>query len=231
MQRIQNVNPPSGVKSKKEDQSTPLCSLAGHSYIKEVQTITQVFFPGKKFRHQFVSGTDEKFDYLCEQTCDTPHYTVASRLTSNESNAAIFYDGKKVSEYSYKNPELSNKRVVMLTLYHALQSAIGLITPWGSLTGVRPSKLVREWMSEGLTRDMIVQRLIDPYCVDKTKAELAVNVAEAEIRLCEKLYSHSDNPVGLYVSIPFAQAAVSTAHSTQHITRKTLLFYPDTLVR
>jgi len=171
----------------------PLCILTGHCFVNEVQTITQLFFPGEKF----VSTLEEN------AAPASKGYTVVSSLVCDGSDATVFFDGSKIGKHFYASAELGDKRVVMLALYHALQSAVGAFAPWGSLTGIRPSKLVREWMGEGVGREGIVRRLMDPYCVDESKARLAVEVAEAEAGLADRIFRHSKKAIGLYVSVPF----------------------------
>jgi oxygen-independent coproporphyrinogen-3 oxidase len=72
-------------------------------------------------------------------------------------------------------------------------------TPWGALTGVRPSKLVREWLGKGCEPHEITERLTKIFCVCEEKASLAINVAIAERRVATQI----SNTIGLYVSIPF----------------------------
>jgi coproporphyrinogen dehydrogenase HemZ len=86
---------------------------------------------------------------------------------------------------------LSPGRVLMLALYHGLQQAVGAYTPWGALTGIRPSKMVREWLTRGWSDDKIIATLADPFCCTRPKAELALTVAHAEDRLTARIYEQA----------------------------------------
>ncbi|MCL2605450.1 MAG: radical SAM protein [Defluviitaleaceae bacterium] len=110
--------------------------------------------------------------------------------------AAIYIDGKNVAEYSIPLNEqnmvtagLSPRRVLMLTLFHALQKVVPTDAPWGALTGIRPSKMVRAWLDEGKKDEDIIDILINTLCVREDKAHLALTVAHAENRLTERIYS------------------------------------------
>jgi len=90
----------------------------------------------------------------------------------------------------------------MLVLFHALQEAIGAITPWGALTGVRPTKMVREWLESGQTSEDAFHALTSTFKVHEDRARLALEVAIAENKLAKRILT-DHNPIGLYVSIPF----------------------------
>ena len=114
---------------------------------------------------------------------------------------------------------LSEKRLVMLELFHKLQSEIGAFTPWGALTGVRPTKMVREWIAEGFTD--IENTLQKVFCVQEDRAKLAIDVAHAENRVAKRI-----SGTGLYISIPFCPSrcvycSFNTAHKPWNIEMQT----------
>jgi oxygen-independent coproporphyrinogen-3 oxidase len=84
----------------------------------------------------------------------------------------------------------------MLREYFATKT---LQQPWGSLTGTRPTKLVRGWLAQGFPPDEILLVLTDTYDVTPEKAQLALRVAHAEARIAALI----ENTPALYVSIPF----------------------------
>jgi oxygen-independent coproporphyrinogen-3 oxidase len=161
-------------------------TLVNHSYINEVQTVVQVFFPNSRF--------------AINNTSNEPYsYHVISRIENQEVIGEIYKNDRLLAAYTVRpKAYINEKKAVMLSLFHALKQVFDICTPWGSLTGIRPSKLVRQWLDEGHQDNEIINRLIDPFCCHESKARLAVRVAHAEKRLTEKI-----NGVGLYVSIPF----------------------------
>lgn len=171
-----------------------LCVLIGHNYINEVQTVAQVFAPGG-------AANSVKLHFQATQRLEVG-YTVETVIGEDEAAAFVYKDGSLVSEYTWLFSEmtefLNKRRVLMLCMYHALQRAIGVHTPWGSLTGIRPSKLVREWMDAGHQEEKILDVLTGTYCCQAEKARLAITVAHAEKRL-----TPPPNTIGIYVSIPF----------------------------
>jgi len=173
-----------------------ICVLINHNYVNEVQTVTQLFFPG------------ESYEFVYERLTDCPQgYVIETAIENNTVVAYVVKDTKVVVEYALPLNalplHLSPRRVLMLALYHALQFAVGAYTPWGALTGIRPSKMVREWLDLGWSNEKIAATLADPFCCTPEKAQLALAVAHAESELTKQIYSQSTNPVGIYVSVPF----------------------------
>ncbi|MCL2577229.1 MAG: coproporphyrinogen dehydrogenase HemZ [Defluviitaleaceae bacterium] len=165
------------------------CILRNHDFINEVQVTAQVFFPGEKFA--FTNAISET------------GYTVVSDFEPGGAHGFVFENDVRLSHYFFKYDNnvsyLNERRVVMLALFHALRRVIPMHTPWGALTGIRPSKLVREWMDDGCGDNEIIERLTETFYVSDEKSQLALTVAHAE----KSVESRITNTIGLYVSIPF----------------------------
>lgn len=92
-----------------------------------------------------------------------------------------------------------HKRQVKLALYHALKQATGVHPPWGSLTGIRPTRLVYEALDEGLSLRRACGRMMDLFDVRPENAGLLVAVVAEQLRLPPAL----PNEVDVYIGIPF----------------------------
>ncbi|MCL2500915.1 MAG: coproporphyrinogen dehydrogenase HemZ [Defluviitaleaceae bacterium] len=139
--------------------------------------------------------------------------------------AVVCIDGENVAGHSISLvgqdmvfAGLSPRRVLMLALFHALQKIVPTDAPWGALTGIRPSKMVRTWLDEGKKDEDIIGILTDTLCVREDKAQLALTVAHAESRLAKQIYSLSGGdadlrlrkpPLGIYIGIPFCPSRCS----------------------
>ena len=173
-----------------------LCVLLNHSYINEAQTVTQLFFPGSSFNAVHERPVEYPAGYVIETYAD-----------ENTASAKVLKDSIIIAKHTLPINSLplhlSPRRVLMLVMYHALQDAIGAYTPWGALTGIRPSKMVREWLDNGYSYKKILALMADPFCCTPEKARLALTVAESEIELTNRIYSMSRTPIGIYIGIPF----------------------------
>ena len=72
--------------------------------------------------------------------------------------------------------------------------------PWGLMLGIRPAKLVHEYVARGFTYDAALNRLSTIYGLGEDKGELLKTVAINENKLIQAV---PPNSVSLYVGIPF----------------------------
>ncbi len=93
------------------------------------------------------------------------------------------------------------KRLCKLTLYHFCRERTGLRPPWGSLTGIRPTRLLHEGIARGETPDEAKARLINIFDVSPQKAELLARIVERQRALPLPREGDAD----VYVSIPFCR--------------------------
>ncbi|MCI9080119.1 MAG: coproporphyrinogen dehydrogenase HemZ [Lachnospiraceae bacterium] len=75
------------------------------------------------------------------------------------------------------------------------------IPAWGTMTGVRPVKIVMDEILKGRDIKSIRENLDKIYCLDSEKAELALQVAKCEAGLLKK--AGYENGYSLYIGIPF----------------------------
>lgn len=71
--------------------------------------------------------------------------------------------------------------------------------PWGSMQGVRPAKLLQDYVQKGDSLDGGIRRMIDHYDVEPERAELLGKVVTTQARVLME----TEGTIGLYVGIPF----------------------------
>ena len=97
------------------------------------------------------------------------------------------------------------KRAIKKTLYDLLRKETGIKPPWGSLTGIRPTRLYYEGLNLGLTPDQSVCRLINEFDVSPDRAELLRSISDMQAGI---LYP-GKNEFDLYIGIPFCTTRCS----------------------
>ena len=97
------------------------------------------------------------------------------------------------------------KRQVKLALYNLLKRLTGMRPPWGSLTGIRPTRLLYEGIEAGLSLDEAERRVIEDYDVTPEKAALLKEIARMQQGLREARPDQFD----LYIGIPFCRTRCS----------------------
>ena len=118
----------------------------------------------------------------------------------------LSYDGK-TARCAYAYPlsgddyarEGQRRHALGLSFFGAARDALGIEPPWGSLTGVRPTKVALALLREG-GHAYAERELTETYHVTPPRVRLAVEAAEAGARAAEAL---EPNDISLYVGIPF----------------------------
>ncbi|WP_297568688.1 coproporphyrinogen dehydrogenase HemZ [uncultured Anaerovibrio sp.] len=92
-------------------------------------------------------------------------------------------------------------RLIKLNLYQLFRREFGFSpAPWGILHGVRPTKIVHRLLDNGLSRDMVVERLCHDY---EASNEKAATITDMAIRQKPFLAKSDEKTVSIYVGIPF----------------------------
>ena len=73
-------------------------------------------------------------------------------------------------------------------------------SPWGVLTGIRPSKIATKLLLGGMSADDTIRYFMREYGADEKKARLATEVAQAELPIRKSM---SESGVSIYIGIPF----------------------------
>ena len=118
----------------------------------------------------------------------------------------LWFDGK-TARYPYSYPlsgdayerEGQRRHALGLSFFGAAKEALGIAPPWGSLTGVRPTKVALALLREG-GREHAERELAETYSVTPARRWLALASAEAGLRAAEAL---RPDEISLYVGIPF----------------------------
>ena len=94
------------------------------------------------------------------------------------------------------------KRHAKICLFNLLQKVTGKVVPWGSLTGIRPTKLAVQIQSEGLDWKQTFSQVLG---VSQPKVQLVEDILATQ----GNLRQHRPNSANLYVGIPFCVSRCS----------------------
>ncbi|MCR5295030.1 MAG: coproporphyrinogen dehydrogenase HemZ [Lachnospiraceae bacterium] len=87
-------------------------------------------------------------------------------------------------------------------LYGRLRAMTGKNLPWGTLSGIRPTKIPSGLLREGKTREEIAAYMSGNYLASPEKIELAIRVAENERRILSGI-PFGPETFSLYLHVPF----------------------------
>lgn len=93
------------------------------------------------------------------------------------------------------------KNKIKRRLYALLLERTGKMLPWGSLTGIRPTKLALTRLYQGMAEDEIARFMKNSYYASDEKIALSIDIAKREKGLLEKI--DYQRGYSLYIGIPF----------------------------
>lgn len=110
------------------------------------------------------------------------------------------------------------KRAVKIAAFRAMQDATGHSLPWGSLTGIRPTRLLRELTGrEGA--EEAVRMMREDFDVSEEKLALAEEIVAVQMPI---LRSQKKEDVDVYIGIPFcASRCLYCSFASEVRTKKT----------
>ena len=118
-------------------------------------------------------------------------------LTITKENEIIYHDKEA---FAYDEKKL-NRNQYKRFLYRALVTITNRQLPWGTLTGVRPTKLVLNKLEEGEHASSIYDFMKQEYLCSDEKIGVSLKIAKRELEILEQC--DYQNGYSIYIGIPF----------------------------
>ena len=118
-----------------------------------------------------------------------------------------FKDGSQRTvrkKFEYKEVEEDRrlyKNELKKVLYYILKEYTGNELPWGTLTGIRPTKIACDYIEEGRTEEEVRRFYYEQYLCSEEKTELSIEIAKKENKLLREM--DYKNGYSIYIGIPF----------------------------
>ena len=172
-----------------------LAKLNKPEFEYDIHSLIKAFFPEEN-----VSATaeDKKYD---------EEITRMFQICYGEKEISIAWDGMtsgKKGEVSFEvdfSDRQATKNQLKQKLYQVLSDITGEKLPWGTLTGIRPTKIPMKLLEEGKSKAEIRSYMKDTYFASDEKIELSIDIAERELEILKKI--DYENGYSLYIGIPF----------------------------
>lgn len=151
-------------------------SLNDDAYAYDVYHICSLFFDSVEFT------VSEYYDYsiIIEENC----------LTIKSKEEEFLYDFDE---------QLKAKSNVKIGVFKYFTKITGKILPWGTLIGIRPSKIALKLIDENKTDDEIIEYFKRHNLTNENKARLCIEVGKSE----RKIVNDDVNTVSIYLGMPF----------------------------
>ena len=126
-------------------------------------------------------------------------------------------DEPTVSFRTYETTGLERKdrkNLLKQELYRMVEEGLGRGLPWGTLSGIRPTKIAMKMLDEGADESEVFRYMKDVYLASDEKAQLSVDIAKREKALLDRL--DYDNGYSLYIGIPFCPSTCAYCSFTSY---------------
>ena len=174
--------------------------MSKQDFVYDVQGMCKSFYPSTQI---VMTDWDEK------KECGDLDFLLKVRL--EDDLVEMWYFRKDFQEHFREAAPADNRRgyknVLKKMLYGLCSKETGQELPWGTLTGVRPTKLVMERLEAGDTKEEMTTYMKEHYFCSDDKIALGYEISKVELDILHAIdYS---NGYSLYVGIPFCPTRCS----------------------
>lgn len=176
-----------------------ILNSGGYSY--DVHSLVKAFYPHEDVKVQI--------NKECENADSNGISVFVSSGDVSKSDVVTGYvrcgyrdeNGVSVKDEKYKDADRAKvKSIVKRTLYNLLSERLNKKLPWGTLTGIRPTKIPMSMIKDKASDDEISAYMKEEYLCSDEKINLSVEIARREIKLIDSL---NGDGFSLYIGIPF----------------------------
>lgn len=146
-------------------------------YRYDVYQMFNIYFPLDKINFSELEG-----DYHVEITDDK-----------------VSFSYNDISREDYKNDTEYYKETIKKVIFKALRDITGDEYPWGTLVGIRPSKIALKHLREGKSEEEVKEIFFEKHITLEEKAQLCIDVAEFE----DKYVNKDPKNIAIYVGMAF----------------------------
>lgn len=172
--------------------------LIGHDEKYAVEQSLLTLFPDERPVYGAVDPAQDTSWAIVTLAEDGDTVCATTELGLGEKRAADCYS-YPLTGTAYER-EGQRRHALGLSFFRAARELLGIAPAWGSLTGVRPSKVAAALLREGKSPAAVRAELEEVYSVTPPRARLALEAAETGLRVQSAL---APNDISLYVGIPF----------------------------
>lgn len=165
----------------------------------DIHSIVKAFYPAETVK-VFEEGTKD-----FESDGDNPSISIWFEERAVRVNLSGT-EHETVLSRPEERPVVKNE--LKQLLYRVLSAHTGKELPWGTLTGIRPTKIAMQFLEENapgtqnpMTEADILSYMQETYYCSEEKALLAIDIAKREKRILADI--HYEKGYSLYIGIPF----------------------------
>ncbi len=158
----------------------------------DIHSLVKAFYQNEDVHFALIEETGEDFSGF--EVCYLDDAIEVKKLLNG-----IVENEKQAQISGLIRPEIKN--VLKRQMYCLLSEVTGRILPWGTLTGIRPTKLPMSMLNEGKSESDILAFMQNTYLASEEKIHLSTEIAKRERAILSRL--HGTDGFSIYIGIPF----------------------------
>jgi coproporphyrinogen dehydrogenase HemZ len=107
----------------------------------------------------------------------------------------------------------NNKQEIKRYIYDYFSKKLKYEPPWGTLTGIRPTKIVNELYKKGKNKEEVIAILSEEYLLKENKIDLLISTTDNQDNINKSL---PKNSISIYIGIPFCPSRCSYCSFTSY---------------
>ena len=160
--------------------------LEDMTFEQDIRELLMAFYPEEKYIY---TNEDAFLSLFLSKESIVYHIKIKS-----EDNVLDFSSPLRETKFDTKNDLKRNIYINLLKLGNKE-------LPWGTLTGIRPTKIVMEMLENDMSLEDIKKHLKEVYLVSDKRIKLCTDTAKNEFNILKKI--DYKNGYSLYIGIPF----------------------------
>ena len=115
------------------------------------------------------------------------------------SEDKVSYSHKDRYVEAYFNECEKPKETIKRLIFRELKELTGDVYPWGTLIGIRPSKIALSYLREGKTEEEVSEIFFQKHYTSKEKSQICIDVARVE----DKFVNKDPKTISIYIGMAF----------------------------
>lgn len=168
----------------------------------DIQGIVRSFYPGEEMCTDKSERLNEARLILeCDFNSESLEIKLLEKLNDTQFKPVTIEKFKAATYLNGKYDRKETKNILKRKLYDILHNYSGKELLWGTLSGIRPTKITSELLENGMSDEEAVHFMKENYYLSDIKAKESVKISRNELNILDEI--DYKNGYSLYVGIPF----------------------------
>ena len=168
----------------------------------DIQGIVRSFYPGEEMCTDKPERlNDARLILECAFNSESLEIKLLEKLNDTQFNTVTTEKFKAATDLNGEYDRKETKNILKRKLYDILHNYSGKELLWGTLSGIRPTKITSELLENGMSDEDAVHFMKENYYLSDIKAKESVKISRNELNILNEI--DYKNGYSLYVGIPF----------------------------